>query len=91
MNKFLAKTPQAFDVLKLKKAYELAEDGEDFTETIPAYLCVLMMPLAYSISEGIIFGVVSYVLLNLICGKKDRLNPILYVLSVLFIMKYIFL
>jgi AGZA family xanthine/uracil permease-like MFS transporter len=66
-------------------------DGMDYTELIPAYLCVLVMPLAYSISEGIIFGVLSYVILNLACGKKERLNPVLCVLAVLFVCKYIFL
>lgn len=66
-------------------------DTDNFTETIPAYLCIVMMPLTYSISEGIIFGILSYVILNLACGKKDKLNPVLYVLSVLFIMKYLFL
>ena len=77
--------------LMFTNVIKIALDSEDFTETIPAYLCVVMMPLTYSISEGIIFGILSYVLLNLACGKKDKLNPILYVLSVLFIMKYLFL
>lgn len=65
--------------------------GEDFATTIPAYLCVLCMPLFYSISEGIMFGVISYVLLNLICGKGKRVSPIMYVLAVLFVLKYILL
>ena len=65
-------------------------DG-DFTDTLPAYICVLVMPLTYSISEGISMGVISYVLLKMICGKRKEINPILYILSVLFVLKYIFL
>lgn len=65
-------------------------DG-DFTDTLPAYICVLMMPLTYSISEGISMGVISYVLLKMFCGKRKEINPILYILAVLFILKYIFL
>jgi AGZA family xanthine/uracil permease-like MFS transporter len=49
------------------------------------------MPLFYSISEGISFGVISYVVINLICGKRDRITVIMYVLAVLFILKYVFL
>ena len=65
----------------------------DMTEAIPAYLCILAMPLAYSISEGIAIGVISYTLINLICGKakEKKLTILMYVLTVLFILKYIFL
>lgn len=70
---------------------EIKFTAENYTSAIPAYLCVLTMPLFYSISEGISFGVISYVLLNLICGKRKEINPIMYVLAVLFILKYIFL
>ena len=49
------------------------------------------MPLFYSISEGISIGVISYVILNLACGKAKKINPIMYVLAVLFVMKYILL
>lgn len=66
-------------------------DFEDMTEAVPAYLCMLAMPLAYSISEGIAIGVISYVLLNLCCGKAKKITPLMYVLCVLFIVKYIFL
>ena len=65
-------------------------DG-DFTDTLPAYICVLAMPLTYSISEGISMGVISYVLLKMFCGKQKEVNPILYVLAILFTLKYIFL
>ena len=64
---------------------------EDMTEAIPAYLCLIAMPLFYSISEGIAFGVVSYVIINFVCGKKEKITPLMYVLAVLFVLKYVFL
>ena len=64
---------------------------DNLTEAIPAYLCVIAMPLFYSISEGISVGIISYVLINLVCGKGKKVKPLLYVLAVLFILKYIFL
>ncbi|MBP0974386.1 MAG: NCS2 family permease [Oscillospiraceae bacterium] len=63
----------------------------DMPSAIPAYLCVLAMPLFYSISEGIAIGVISYVVINLACGKYKKINPVMYVLAVLFVAKYIFL
>ena len=66
-------------------------DFSDLTEAVPAYLCLLAMPLVYSISEGIAIGVISYVLINLICGKRKKITPLMYVLAVLFVCKYIFL
>lgn len=66
-------------------------DFNDMTEAIPAYLCLLCMPLMYSISEGIIIGVISYVVINLCCGKSKKITPLMYVLAVLFVCKYIFL
>ncbi len=66
-------------------------DFSDLTEAIPAYLCLLAMPLMYSISEGIAIGVISYVIINLVCGKAKKITPLMYVLAVLFICKYIFL
>lgn len=64
---------------------------EEMSDAIPAFLTILFMPLAYSISEGIAVGVISYTLINLICGKAKKLTPLMYVLTVLFICKYIFL
>jgi len=64
---------------------------EDMSEAIPAFLTILFMPLAYSISEGIAVGVISYTLINLICGKHKKLTVLMYILTVLFICKYIFL
>ncbi|MCI7106942.1 MAG: NCS2 family permease [Lachnospiraceae bacterium] len=66
-------------------------DFNDLTEAIPAYLCLIAMPLMYSIAEGIAIGVISYVIINLICGKAKKITPLMYVLAVLFICKYIFL
>jgi AGZA family xanthine/uracil permease-like MFS transporter len=69
----------------------LSVDFSDLTEAIPAYLCMLCMPMMYSISEGIAIGVISYVVINLICGKSKKITPLMYVLAVLFVCKYIFL
>ncbi len=66
-------------------------DFNDMTEAIPAYLCLIAMPLTYSISEGIAVGVISYVVINLICGKAKKITPLMYVLAVLFVLKYIFI
>ena len=66
-------------------------DFKDPTEAIPAYLCLIAMPLAYSISEGIAIGVISYVVINVVCGKAKKVTPLMYVLAVLFVLKYILL
>ena len=66
-------------------------DEKNFVSSIPAYLCIIAMPLFYSISEGISIGVISYVVINLICKKGREVSPVMYVLAVLFILKYIFL
>lgn len=63
----------------------------DFSETIPAFICIIAMPLAYSIAEGITLGVLSYVVINLIAGNFKKLSIGMYVLAVLFILKYIFI
>ena len=62
---------------------------DDFSESIPAFVCMIMMPLTYSISNGILIGMITYVLMNMICGKFKKLSPAIYVLAVLFILKYI--
>ena len=66
-------------------------DFSDLTEAIPAYLAIIAMPLTYSISEGIAFGVISYTVLNVCAGKFKKVTPLMYVLSILFVLKYIFL
>ncbi len=63
----------------------------DLTESIPAYLCLLSMPLFYSISDGISVGVISYVVINLFAGKGKKVKPLMYILAVLFVLKYILL
>lgn len=70
---------------------EIRFDEDHLTEAIPAYLAIISMPLFYSISEGISMGIISYVLLNLAAGKGKKVTPLMYVLAVLFILKYIFL
>ena len=66
---------------------------EDYTEAIPAYVAVIAMPFMYSISEGIAMGILSYVVINLVTGKAKEKNitPLMYVLAVLFVLKYILL
>lgn len=66
-------------------------DFEDLTEAVPAYLSILAMPLMYSIAEGITIGVISYVVINLACGKAKKITPLMYALAVLFVIKYIFI
>ncbi len=66
-------------------------DWEDYSEAIPALITMLLMPLAYSISEGIMLGIISYVVINLCGGKLKKLNPMMCILAVLFVCKYIFM
>ena len=70
---------------------EIRFDEDNITEAIPAYLAIIAMPLFYSISEGISMGIISYVLLNVAAGKAKKITPLMYVLAVLFVPKYIFL
>ena len=64
---------------------------EDFSESIPAFVCIITMPLTYSISNGILLGMISYVLMNLITGKRKKVTPAMAILAVLFVLKYIFI
>ncbi|MCQ2557842.1 MAG: NCS2 family permease [Oscillospiraceae bacterium] len=66
-------------------------DFSEPTESIPAYLCLLTMPLMYSISDGISIGMISYVVINVLAGKAKKVSPLMYVLAVLFVLKYILL
>ena len=70
---------------------EIRFDEDNIAEAIPAYLAIIAMPLFYSISEGISMGIISYVLLNVAAGKAKKITPLMYVLAVLFVLKYIFL
>lgn len=63
----------------------------EFTESIPAFICIIMMPLTYSISHGILLGMISYVVINMLCGKFKKITVMMYILTILFILKYIFL
>lgn len=64
---------------------------EDFSESIPAFVCMVMMPLTYSISNGILMGMITYVLMNLITGKRNKVTWTMAVLAILFVLKYIFI
>ena len=68
-------------------------DFSDMSEAIPCYVCIIAMPFFYSISEGISMGIIAYVAFNLITGKakEKKVSVLMYVLAVLFILKYIFL
>ncbi len=66
-------------------------DWEDYSESIPAFLTLLMMPLTFSITEGISFGVISYVLLKVIRGKARKIHWLLYLFAILFVARYIWL
>lgn len=64
---------------------------EDLSEAIPAFITIVTMPLAYSIADGILLGVISYVILNLTGGRHRKLSAGMYVLVSLFVLKYIFI
>ncbi len=66
-------------------------DFDDFTEAIPAFICIIAMPFMYSISEGIAMGIISYVVLNLVTGKfkEKKINILMYILAIVFVLKYI--
>ena len=70
---------------------EIRFDDDNLGEAIPAYITIIAMPLFYSISEGISLGIISYVVLNVCTGKAKKVTPLMYVLAVLFVLKYIFL
>lgn len=77
--------------LMVSSVTEIRFDDNNLTEAIPAYIAIIAMPLFYSISEGISLGIISYVVLNLCTGKAKKVKPLMYILAVLFILKYIFL
>ena len=67
-------------------------DFDDLTEAVPAYIATIAMPFMYSISEGISMGVISYVIINICTGSvsKKQISPVVYILAVIFVLKYIF-
>ncbi|MBP5482904.1 MAG: NCS2 family permease [Bacteroidales bacterium] len=64
---------------------------EDYCRAIPAFLCIITMPLAYSISDGILIGVISYVLCHVVAGKFKDISVTMWILAALFVCKYIFI
>ena len=60
----------------------------DYSEAIPAFICIIFMPLAYSISDGIVLGMISYVLINLLSGKYRKLSIGMYILAAIFVLKF---
>lgn len=77
--------------LMFEEVVNIKYTDENLTEAIPAYLCIIAMPLFYSISEGICFGIISYVVLQAATGKAKKVTPLMYVLAILFVLKYVFL
>ena len=85
-----AATAPALIIVGLLMAEQIKNvDFDNFSESIPAFVCMITMPLTYSISNGILIGMITYVLMNMICGKFKKLSPAMYVLAILFILKYI--
>ncbi|MEA4840310.1 MAG: NCS2 family permease [Bacteroidales bacterium] len=66
-------------------------DFEDYAESIPAFICIIAMPMMYSITEGIALGLILYVFLNVLSGKFKKVSVSMYVLALLFLLKYIFI
>ena len=60
-------------------------------EAVPAYIAAIAMPFFYSISEGISMGVISYTVMNVLSGNGKKISPVIYALTVLFVLKYIFI
>lgn len=65
-------------------------DFDNYTESIPAFLTIVMMPFAYSIAEGIVWGITSYVVLNLVTGKREKVSILMIILAILFVIYKIF-
>ncbi|WP_071025516.1 NCS2 family permease [Peptoniphilus raoultii] len=64
-------------------------DLDDFTESVPAFLTIIMMPFAYSIAEGISMGMISYVLIKLLTGKRKDVSVVMYILAIIFVIRYL--
>ena len=77
--------------LMFESVAELKFTEDNLSEIVPAYLCIIAMPMFYSISEGICIGVLSYVVLQAATGKAKKVGPLMYVLAILFVLKYVFL
>lgn len=84
-----AATAPVLILVELMMMYSVKKvDFLDYSEAIPAFICIIFMPLAYSISDGIVLGMISYVLINLLCGHTKKLTPAMYILSVIFVFKF---
>ena len=81
------------DVFVTKSDLKEDLDFNDLSEAIPCYVCIIAMPFFYSISEGISMGIITYVVLNLLTGKakEKKLSLLMYILAILFVLKYAFL
>ncbi|MCX7883491.1 MAG: NCS2 family permease [Caloramator sp.] len=66
-------------------------DFFDYTEAIPVFLAIILMLLTYSIANGLMFGVVAYVVFNLLGGKKEKISVTMYIIAILFVLKMIFM
>ena len=66
-------------------------DLDDYSESIPAFLTIILMPLCYSISDGILIGMIAYVVINALCGKFKKISVAMWILAILFIARYLFL
>jgi len=64
-------------------------DFNNYAEAIPAFICVLLMPLTYSISEGIVLGHLSYIFINLLSGNYKKMTVGMYILAVFFLVKFL--
>ena len=86
-----ATTPVLVLVGLMMMSSVLKIDFSDYSEAIPAFICVLLMPLTYSISDGIVLGHLSYVLINLLSGKRKRkkLSLGMFILALVFVLKFL--
>ena len=64
---------------------------QDLPEALPCLAAIIIMPFAYNIADGIFFGFIFWTVIHLLCGRKDGVNAFLIILSIFFILKYIFL
>ena len=78
-------------ILMFSSITDIDFNENNFTEAVPAALCIISTVLFYSISEGIAVGIISFVIINLLCKNKKKITPLMTVLCILFILKYIFL
>ena len=86
-----ATAPALVPVGLMMMASVMEIDFNDFSESVPAFLCIICMPLCYSISDGIILGHLCYVILNTLCGKWKKVTVGMYIIALLFIIKLCFL